>query len=213
MRTREAAREVVRCCRRLWDAGLIAGVDGNVSVRLGPDRLLVTPSGLLKADLGPDDLVETSLEGAILRGFRKPTSELDLHLRVYRRQPDCGAVVHAHPPLATGFTVAGESLPGDVLPELIVLVGRVPVVPYAAPGSPALGDLVEPLVPGHVALLLAHHGAVSWGPDLRTAQLRMESVEHAARVLLTARSLGRVTPLTPEQVRALPKLGGTTIDG
>jgi L-fuculose-phosphate aldolase len=212
VRAREAGRLIVRCCRRLWEAGLIAGADGNVSVLLAPGRLLVTPRGLLKADLSPLDLVEVDLSGRHRRGFRKATTELDLHLRVYR-QAGCGAVVHAHPPTATGFAVAGKTLDAGVLPELLLLMGDVPLVPYASPGTPALGDLVEPMVRGHQALLLANHGAVAWGEDLAEAQRRMESLEHAARILLTARSLGRVNRLTRAQVAALKSQGGTARHG
>ena len=212
-----AARQIVHCCRRLWEAGLLAGADGNVSVRLGPDRLLVTPSGRLKRDLTPADLVEVDLAGAPARtrrrGSRRASSELDLHLRVYRRLADCGAVVHAHPPMATAYAVAGEALPADVLPELILYLGSVPLVPYATTGTPALGDAVEPFLDRHVAVLLANHGAVAWGPDLTTAQIRMESLEHSARILLAARALGQITRLTPEQVRALDQRRGTPRDG
>ena len=208
-----AARQIVHCCRRLWEAGLIAGADGNVSVRLGSDRLLVTPSGLLKCDLTPADLVEVDLAGARRRGSRRASSELDLHLRVHRHRPDCGAVLHAHPPAATAFAVAGEGLPDDVLPELILYLGSVPLVPYAMTGTPALGDAVEPYLERHVTVLLANHGAVAWGPDLATAQIRMESLEHSARILLAARALGPMRRLTPEQVSALDQRRGTPRDG
>lgn len=208
-----AARAIVRCCRRLWEAGLIAGADGNVSVRLGPDRVLVTPSGLLKSDLAPGDLVEVDLGGGRRRGSRKPTSELDLHLRVYRRRPDCGAVVHAHPPAATAFAVAGQAIPANVLPEVILYLGDVPLVPYATTGTPALGDAAEPYLARHVAVLLANHGALTWGSDLATAHIRMESLEHAARILAAARALGRLTQLTPEQVRELDQRRGPAPDG
>ena len=213
MRTRDAARDIVRCCRRLWEAGLIAGADGNVSVRLGRDRLLVTPRGLHKAELTARDLVEVSLSGSHRRGSRRATTELDLHLRAYRRHGDCGAVVHAHPPVATAFAVAGEPMPADVLPELILYLGDVPVAPYATTGTPALGDVVEPLLARHVAVLLANHGAVTWGPDLATARIRMESLEHSARILLAARLLGRITRLSPDQIDALDRLRGKPRDG
>lgn len=213
MRARDAAREIVRCCRRLWEAGLIAGADGNVSVRLGPDRLLVTPSGLHKAELTSRDLVEVTLAGTRRRGSRLATTELDLHLRAYRQRGDCGAVVHAHPPVATAFAVAGEPMPADVLPELILYLGQVPVAPYATTGTPALGDVVEPLLARHVAVLLANHGAVTWGPDLATARIRMESLEHSARILLASRLLGRTNRLSPDQIDALDRLRGKPRDG
>jgi L-fuculose-phosphate aldolase len=213
MHRSEVARAIVLCCRRLWQAGLTAGQDGNVSVRYRPDRVLVTPRGLLKSDLAPEDLVEVGIDGSHLGGSRLASTELDLHLRVYRRRPDCGAVVHAHPPAATGFAVAGEGIPADVLPEVAVLVGHVPLVPYATPGTPALGDAVEPFLEAHDAVLLANHGALAWGADLARARIRMESLEHAARILLAARSLGRVITLTPDQMHDLERLRGISHHG
>jgi len=204
----QAARDIVLCCRRLWQAGLIAGQDGNITVRFQPDRLLVTPRGLPKPDLTPEDLVEVDLEGRHLAGSRKATTELDLHLRVYRVREDCGAVVHAHPPRATAFAVAGEGIPANVLPEVAVLMGDVPVVPYATTGTPALGDALEPFLEAHETVLLANHGAVAWGDTLASARIRMESLEHAARILLAARSLGRVIRLTPDQMHDLERLRG-----
>lgn len=208
-----AARAIVHCCRSLWEAGLIAGADGNVSVRYRLDRLLVTPRGCLKGDLTSRDLVTVDLRGRRLGGFRLPSTELDLHLRVYRRHPDCGAVVHAHPPTATALAATGRTLRADVLPEVALLLGRVPLVPYATPGTLALGDLVEPHLRGHVALLLANHGAVTWGPDLTMARIRMESLEHAARILLAARAIGRVRRLSPRQLGALERMRGHPSDG
>jgi L-fuculose-phosphate aldolase len=194
---------VATCCRRLWQAGLIAGADGNVSVRLAKDRFLVTPSGKLKSDLTPEDLVEVDGQGKRLHGFHKPTSELDLHLRIYRGDSGCGAVVHAHPPTATAFACAGESIDPDVLPEVVLMLGQVPLVPYATPGTPRLGDLIEPLVADHHAALLANHGAVCWGADLDEARTRMETLEHAAKILLSTRAVGRVNRLTREQLDEL----------
>lgn len=204
----QAARDIVLCCRRLWQAGLLAGQDGNITVRYQPDRLLVTPRGLLKADLAPEDLVEVDLQGRHLAGSQKASTELDLHLRVYRAREECGAVVHAHPPTATAFAVAGESIPANVLPEVAVLMGEVPIVPYATTGTPALGDALEPFLEGCEAVLLANHGAVTWGATLASARIRMESLEHAARILLAARSLGQVIRLTPDQMHDLESLRG-----
>jgi L-fuculose-phosphate aldolase len=153
--------------------------------------------GLCQADLAPEDPIEVDPDGRHLGGSRQATTELDLHLRVYRRRPECGAVVHTHPPAATAFAAAGEQIPGDVLPEVALLMGDVPVVPDATTGTPVLGDAAEPYVATHEAVLLANHGAVTWGATLAEARIRMESLEHAARRLLAARTLGRVTRLTP----------------
>jgi L-fuculose-phosphate aldolase len=210
---RKVADELVHCSRSLWEAGLIAGAEGNVSVRLEPERILVTPRGLLKSELCPEDLVEVDLAGRSIHGYREATTELDLHLRAYRQRTECGAVVHAHPPAATAFAVAGEGLPGDVLPEIALLMGEVPCVPYARAGTPALGDAAEPFLARHVAVLLANHGALTWAENLTQARIRMESLEHAARLLLGARMLGRVTRLTPDQVEALERMRGTSSHG
>lgn len=153
------------------------------------------------------------LRGRGLAGYREPTTELDLHLRAYRQRQECGAVVHAHPPTATAFSVAGEGLPGDVLPEIALLMGDVLCVPYATTGTTALGDVVEPYLAWHVALLLANHGALTWGKDLIQARIRMESLEHGARILLAARTLGRVNRLTRDQIAALQQMRGTSYHG
>lgn len=200
------ARRMALCCRQLAAGGLIAGQDGNLSVRLGPDRVLVTPSGLIKSLVTAADMVLVDRSGRTRRGRRNPTSELDLHLRILSRRPDVGAVVHAHPPAATGFAVAGEEIPANLLPELIFLVGRVPIVPYGTPGTPELGDRVEPYLAEHDALLLANHGAVTMGRTLDQAWIRMESLEHAARIVLAARTVGRPRPLDATAVEKLEAL-------
>ena len=199
-----AAAAIVRAGRRLADAGLVAGPDGNVSVRFGDAQLLVTPSGASKGELREQDLVLVDLDGRPAAGERgRPSSELALHLALYRARPDAAAVVHAHPPTATGFALAGEDLMAPLLPEVILQAGGVPLVPYALPGSQALADAVACAAERHDALLLANHGAVAIGATLETAVQVMESLEHAARIVLVARQLGRVTPLTSEQVQAL----------
>ena len=194
---------VVRVCRRLWERGLVAGQDGNVSVRLRDGRILVTPAGLSKVDVEPADLVELAPDGTKLAGAREASSEVLMHLRIYARRADVMAVVHAHPPTATGFGVAGEGLMAAVLPEIIFQTGRVPLLPYATPGTSDLADRFEPYLAEHDAFLLANHGATTCGPSLLLAHQRMESLEHAARILLTARLLGRVNELTVEQVQVL----------
>lgn len=203
MTAREAARRMALCCRRLAERGLIAGRDGNLSVRLARDRVLVTPSGLVKSELTPGDMVAVDLAGRRQRGRRNPTSELDLHLRLLAARPDAGAVVHAHPPTATGFAVAGEGIEALVLPELVLQVGRVPLVPYGTPGTPELGDRVAPFAAIYDALLLANHGAVTLGPTLDAAWIRMETLEHAARILFAARQMGRVVELDHDAAAAL----------
>ncbi|HZF67183.1 MAG TPA: class II aldolase/adducin family protein [Gemmatirosa sp.] len=201
---RAARWAVVRVCRRLWWRGLVAGPDGNVSVRLDDDRLLVTPSGGAKVDVRAHALLVLSLDGALLAGEGRPSSELAMHLAIYSARPDVRAVVHAHPPVATAFSVAGESLPDDVLPELICQVGAVALVPYFTPGTPEAHGALAPYLAGHDAFLLANHGATTIGGSLDEAHRRMESLEHAARIVYAARALGHVTRLTASQRAALP---------
>ena len=196
------------CCRQLAAHGLIAGRDGNLSVRLGPDRALVTPSGFIKSLVTAADMVEVDLSGKPRRkSSRKPTSELDLHLRILRHRPDVHAVVHAHPPAATGFAVAGQEIPDNLLPELIFVVGPVPLVPFGMPGTPELGDRIVPYLEDrrHQALLLANHGAVTMGKTLDEAWIRMESLEHAARIIAAARAVGEPRPLTVQAVERLQR--------
>ncbi len=197
------AEAIVRVCRRLWTRGLIAGQDGNVSVRVAPDRILVTPAGFSKVDVTADDLVLLSEAGDRLAGRHAPSSEVAVHLRAYQCRPDVGAVVHAHPVTATGFAVAGETLPDGVLPEVTVLLGRIPLVPYATPGTPEVASAFGPWWAEHDVFLMAHHGALALGSDLTIAHQRMESLEHAARIIAAARSLGTVPPLPPEAVAVL----------
>jgi L-fuculose-phosphate aldolase len=187
-----ARREIVEVCRRLYERGLIAGQDGNVSVRIAADRLLVTPNGMAKVDVRAADLLELRLDGrraSRRKGRREPSSEVQVHLAAYSVRPDVRAVVHAHPPVATGFAVAGETVEHDLLSELQYGVGRVPLVPYEKPGTLALADQAAIFLGKHDVVLLRHHGAVAVGPSLMLAHHRMESLEHAARILLAAREV------------------------
>ncbi len=198
-----AGAAIVRVCRRLYERGLVAGPDGNVSVRLENDSILVTPSGMSKVDVEPNDLVLVDLTGAVLEGTRPPSSELRMHLRIYQRRSDVRAVVHAHPPTATGFAVAGESFVAPILPEVILQMGEVPLVSYRTPGTDQLADTFDTQLARHDAFLMANHGATTLGPTLGLAHQRMESLEHAARIVFTARMLGKVNELSATDVEAL----------
>jgi L-fuculose-phosphate aldolase len=203
MTRQSLADAIVAVCRRLYDRGLIAGQDGNVSVRLRSGHILVTPSGLSKVDVTPEVLVELTPEGSQVTPGPAASSEVGMHLRIYRERPDVRAIVHAHPPVATAFGVAGRDFMDALLPEVIFHLGRVPLVPFALPGTPALGDAMAPYLADHDAFLLASHGATTVGPTLRLAHQRMESLEHAARILHAASQIGPVTPLRAEDIKAL----------
>lgn len=174
--------------RRLWQRGLVGACEGNLSCRLDEDRLLCTPSGVSKGHLKPNDLVVVDREGRPL-GKGKPSSELDLHLTIYRHRPDCRAVVHAHPPIATGFALAHMEIPDNLLPEAAMVLGPVALVPFGMPGTPELGRAITPYLADHKTFLLAHHGAVALGSSLFDAYARMETLERIAHAVLVARLL------------------------
>ena len=205
MSRQSIAEEIVAVCCRLYDRGLIAGQDGNVSVRLDDGHILVTPAGLSKVDVAPGALVELTPEGSQVTDGLAASSEVGMHLRIYRERPDVRAVVHAHPPVATAYGAVGRDFMDAVLPEVIFHLGRVPLVPFALPGTPALGEAMAPFLADHDAFLLACHGATTVGPSLGLAHQRMESLEHAARIMFAAAQLGSVTPLSPEHVAALQR--------
>ncbi len=177
--------------KRLWQRGLIAANDGNISVRLSDGNILCTPSGISKGFLGAEDFVVTSPSGEKLGGQREPSSELKMHIAVYAARQDIKAVTHAHPPYATAFAVAGEAVPPNIMPEIDVLLGQVELLPYAKPGTQAVADGVkQAAVSGANAVLLSNHGATTWGDNLQQAWLRMESLDHCCKILLEAKKLG-----------------------
>ncbi len=207
MTEEQALREqLVRVCRQLYAKELIVATDGNVSARLGRDHFLTTPSGVCKGDLEPDMLVVVDAEGQRVRGALKPSSEFGMHLAIYRVRPDISAVVHAHPPTATAFSVAGVSLEPPILTEVVLTVGSIPTTPYATPGTPDVGEAVRAVAATHDAFILDHHGAVTVGRSLAEAFHRMETVEQTAKVHLMAHQLGGIRPLSGTQVEALEEI-------
>ena len=188
--------------------GLVAASDGNVSCRIGEDRLLVTPSGRPKGSLAPSDLILTDMGGQVISGTGRPSSELRMHLLIYREREDVRSVVHAHPPMLTAMTLAGMPFPADALPELRLTLGAVPTAPYATPTTEEVPASIAPLVAGHRAILLERHGSVTMGKTMEEAYLRLEKLEHAAHTLYYATLLaGRPpAPLSPEELEKLDAL-------
>lgn len=184
-------REIVRVGKMLHDRGYIAACDGNISVRLDQDRILVTPTGMSKGAMQPSDLVVVDMEGCQLKGHRVVTSEIGMHLLIYRMRPDVCAVVHAHPRTATGFAAAGIPLDKPLVCEVVIGLGQIPLAPYGTPGTPELAQTLEPLVPNYDAILMANHGVVTYGADLQSAYMKMETVEHFAQITLITRILGQ----------------------
>ncbi len=199
---REHREEIVRIGKLLHERGYVVATDGNVSVRLN-GKVLATPTGMSKGMMTVDDLVVADLEGRKLEGKRNVSSEIGMHLMIYRLRPEVKAVVHAHPPTATGFAAAGVPLNAALCSEVVIALGSVPLARYGTPGTPELAEALEPLVPSHNAILMANHGVVTYGDDLLRAYMKMETVEHFAKIALVTHVLGRQQPLSDEDVGKL----------
>jgi L-fuculose-phosphate aldolase len=196
----ELRRELVRFSKWLSRLGFMPGTSGNLSARLDEDRLLVTPTGMSKFLLKPSDMVIIDLQGRLLSGTRKVTSEACMHLVVYEMRKDISAVVHSHPPIATGFACAGKGLDQVLCQEGVMTLGAVPLAEYATTGTDEVAASLRPFIRGHEAILMANHGAVTYGSDLLEAFLRMETVEHLAHIELVAHQLGSPRPLSVNQI-------------
>ncbi len=200
--------EIVEVGRRLYARGYTASNDGNISVRLDDNRLLMTPKSVCKGFMDAGMMCITDLTGVKLAGDRDPSSEMQMHLEVYRQRPDAMAVVHAHPPTATGFAVAGIPLDRAVLAEVVTTLGSVPIAEYATPSTKELPEAVRKYVKAHDGMLLANHGALTLGSDLFSAYYKMETIEHFAKISLVARLLGGERLLSRQEVDRLQGLRG-----
>src|SRR6187401_2491020 len=200
--------DIVEVGRRMYARGYTASNDGNISVRLDANRLLMTPKSVCKGFMDPAMMCITDLAGTKLAGDRDPSSEMQMHLEVYRQRPDAMAVVHAHPPTATGFAVAGIPLDRAVLAEVVTTLGSVPIAAYATPSTKELPEAVRQYVKAHDGMLLANHGALTLGADLFAAYYKMETIEHFAHISLVARLLGGERLLSRQEVDRLQGLRG-----
>lgn len=188
-------RDIVHFGALLHSCGFIAATDGNLSVRLDDTRVLVTPTGMSKGMMKASDLVIVDMDGRKLKGRREATSEIGMHLLIYRLRPDVRAVVHAHPRTATGFAAAGIALNQPLVCEVVIGLGQIPLAPYGTPGTPELAETLRPLIPHYDAILMANHGVVTYGVDLLSAYMKMETVEHFAQITLVTQVLGKQQPL------------------
>ncbi|RMH00966.1 MAG: class II aldolase/adducin family protein [Chloroflexi bacterium] len=202
-------QEIVRIGQLMYEKGFICASDGNISARLGPDRILITPSGLHKGLLEPEQLLVVDENGRLLPSLSyanrhlKPTSELPMHLEAYRQRPDIQAVVHAHPPITVALSIAGIPLADCLLPEVIVFLGLIPTTQYATPSSTENVRAIRDLIQGHDAIVLQRHGTLTVGNSPMQAFMRLETVEQNARIALILAQLGVRNPLPPEEVRKL----------
>jgi len=201
----EFKKKILDIGNRMWARGLVAANDGNISVRIGEDEILTTPTGVSKGNMTPDMIIRVNMDGEVLsqNGEFHPSSEVRMHIQVYQQREDIEAVVHAHPPYSTSFAVAGIPLDKCVLPEAIMTLGAVPIAPYGTPSTPEIPESIRPLIQNSDAVLLANHGALTLGADLATAYYRMETLEHSARIIHLALQLGNVNVIPEEQVEKL----------
>ena len=200
----EAKQAILEVGRRMYAKNFVAANDGNISCKVGDNALWCTPTGVSKGFMTDEMLVLMDLDGNVLRGSWQPSSEMKMHLRVYTENPKVKAVVHAHPPAATSYAIAGLPLNRAILTEAVMGIGEIPIAPYAMPGTQEVPDSIAPFVNTHNGCLLANHGALTWGKDVMEAWMRMESVEYYALVSMYTRGLiGQANELTCEQVDRL----------
>ncbi len=193
--------------RRLYMRNYVAANDGNISVRLFDKTIIATPTNVSKGYMDEDMLVKLDAEGVLLSDTGKPSSEIKMHLRIYKENEHVGAIVHAHPPISTSFAIAGISLDAPISPEAIVNLGVIPIASYATPGTKDVADAVAPFCKSHTGCLLANHGALTWGKDLTEAYFRMESLEHVAHMTMISHfTIGRVNELSQAQIDRLAEL-------
>lgn len=195
--------EIVRYGRLLHQKGFVAATDGNLTVRLDAERILSTPTGISKGMMEPDDLVVVDQQGRKISGRRQVSTEIGMHLLIYRLRPAIRAVVHAHPTTATGYAAARVALTKPLITEVVLSLGSVPLAGYATPGTPEVAAALEPLVPNHDAILMANHGVVTCGDTLLNAYMKMEQVEHFAKIALVTHVLGQQHPISDSDLESL----------
>lgn len=196
--------EIIKICQRLYQKNMLAAADGNVSYRISDERILITPAGLAKAFITANDIAVINLADQIIEG--NPSSERLMHLAIYKHCPLAKCVIHAHPPAAIAWSIARpdlKALPAHCMSELILAVKNIPFVPYARPGTAAMGDILQQFIPEHRVMILSRHGALAWGESLLEANNGMERLEHSALILLYAMQLGGLTMLPPEEIDVL----------
>lgn len=203
MNERAIKEQICEIGRRLYQRGYVSANDGNISVRLNDREILCTPTMISKGFMRPEDICKVDYQGQQLAGTRKRTSEIFLHLAVYKHRPDVMAVVHSHPPHATAFAVAHEPIPKCILPEVEVFIGEVPIAPYETPGGQAFANTIVPYLERTNTILLANHGTVTFGPDLEKAYWNTEIIDSYCKILILARQLGRVNYISEGKTREL----------
>jgi L-fuculose-phosphate aldolase len=204
---KDIALHIIEICKRLHSRNMLSAADGNISCRISPTEILITPSGIAKAFMQLSDMAVVTIDNKIIHG--NPSTERLMHLEVFNSCAKAKAVVHAHPVTAIAWSIAKpdlKKLPSDCLSEVILATGDIPFADYARPGTQAMGDVLKNFLPHHRALILRRHGAITWGESLDEAYRGMERVENSAQILMTAVQLGGLNPLPPDEVKYLYEL-------
>ena len=202
----EIKKEICEIGKKIYDLGFVAANDGNISVKVGPNEFYCTPTGVSKGYMTPDMIIKVDADGNKIEGKLNPSSEIKMHMRVYKERPDVNAVVHAHPPVATAFTVANVPMDQYILPEAILTIGNVPTCAYGTPSTMEIPDSLMPYLQQHDAFLLKNHGALTVGNTLQRACFTMEEVEFNAKINLYARQLGSVDEIPCAELEKLMEL-------
>ncbi len=203
----DLSAQIIQVCKNLYSKNMLAAADGNISYRVSDNEILITPSGVSKASAKAEDICIIDIDGNVKSG--NPSSERLMHLQVYKSCPEAKAVVHAHPPHAIAWTVSHPELtelPATCLSEVILAAGKIPFIPYARPSTQAMGDNLKPFLPDCRLMILARHGALSWGESLEEAAMGMERLEHSAQILYLSESLKELTHLPQDEVNALKEM-------
>lgn len=203
-----ARQQLAEVCRLAYERGYICGTEGNFSIRLSADRIMCTPRGVCKGRISPEQMVLVDGSGKQVDEKGKVSTEFSMHLEAYKMRSDISAVVHAHPTVAVGFTVAGQSLSKCILPEVVCTLGDIPVAPYATPSTDEVPESISALIAEYDCLMLDHHGALAVGTDIWDAFYKLETLEHHAQTMLVAHLLGGAKPLYASQVKRLLQIRG-----
>lgn len=203
-------KQLVEICHKVHEKGFVAATDGNISVRLDKNKILCTPTAIPKEQVKTNDLIVISLDGEIISGKRRPSTEIKMHLAIYQNRDDVNAVIHAHPVYATAFASSRLALDVPFLPEVILSIGKVPVCKYSTPSTNEVVDSILPFIKKTNLLLLQNHGAVTYGQNLSEAYYLLEKLEQTAKIFSVAMSFNGVRPLTKKQIEKLYQINETT---
>jgi len=203
-------KQLVKICHKVYKKGFVAAFDGNLSVRIGENKFLITRSGINKGEVTENDIITIDSNGNIIEGIGKVTTEIKLHLKIYNSRKEVNSVIHCHPIYATAIATSRKNFPNNIFPEVILTLGKVPICNYATPSTDELANSLNPFVDYANVFLLSNHGAVSVGETIEIAYFRMEKIEHISKTIFVAESIGNMKKLEKEQIGELYAIADKT---